>query len=89
MTELHAHKVYDILVEIGGANEEDRYGFVHHHSKENPCSEWRFCGHLGFGGKYRRLTNKVDCYPEHLNARRQKIIDEINQKLEVVAERSK
>lgn len=71
--------VYDVLVTLGGANETMRDGFVHNHTdKKSPCTEWRFCGHLGFGGKYRSERNRVDCYREDETPARAKIITEVN-----------
>ncbi len=71
--------VYDILIKIGGANESMRGSFIQNHSdKEYPCTEWRFCGHLGFGGKYRSKTNTVTCYSEDETPKRLAIIREIN-----------
>ena len=64
MTEERANKVYDILVNIGGASEYMRDSFVYHHSDytNGNCTEWRFMGKLGYGGKYRSNYNAVDCY---------------------------
>lgn len=74
--------VYSILVNIGGANESMRGSFVQNHEDErSPCTEWRFCGHLGFGGKYRSETNKVDCYREDETPKRLAIIGELNDAL--------
>jgi hypothetical protein len=65
MTIEKANKVYDLLVSIGGAYEPQRDSFIYHHSKsKDGCDEWRFMGKLGFGGKYRSNSNKVDCYLE-------------------------
>lgn len=56
-------KVYDVLVELGKANESDRNSFIYHHC--NGCDEWRFQGVFGYGGKYRIQTNSVDYYSEN------------------------
>lgn len=66
---------------MGGATEIMRASFLTGHLKENLCQEWRFQGHFGFGGKYRSLTNKVDCYREDETPERLKRIKEINFKL--------
>ena len=59
-----------------------RGSFVQNHEDErSPCTEWRFCGHLGFGGKYRSETNKVDCYREDETPKRLAIIGELNDAL--------
>lgn len=74
--------VYSILVNIGGASESMRGSFVQNHTDtEYPCTEWRFCGHLGYGGKYRRKTNKVDCYSEDETPKRIALIRELNDAL--------
>lgn len=72
--------VYDILVNLGGANEQDRNSFVYNHTSDE-TTEWRFCGHLGFGGKYRSLTNKVDCYREGATPEIRELINKINKDL--------
>jgi len=60
-----ANKVYDLLVSIGGASEDERGSFVYHHCEyKYGCTEWRFMGKLGFGGKYRSTWNGVTYYPE-------------------------
>ena len=74
-----ANKIYDLLVDIGGACEPDRDSFIYHHTKsEYGCTEWRFSDKLGFGGKYRSGYNRVDCYREDETSNRIKIIDELN-----------
>jgi hypothetical protein len=79
MEEVKANSVYDLLVKIGGASESERASFVYHHcmSKEL-CDEWRFGGKLGFGGKYRSIANRVDCYKEDDTPERIEIIKELN-----------
>jgi hypothetical protein len=63
-TEGFYEAVYDILVRIGRADPKDKSDFVRSFmDKKYPCTEWRFCGLLGFGGKYRSY-NKVNCYSE-------------------------
>ena len=76
------NRVFDLLVSIGGAPESMREDFVYHHARsDTPCDEYRFQGKLGFGGKYRRKTNRVDCYHEDENAERLKIIERLNAEL--------
>lgn len=49
-----ANEIYDILVSIAGAPEDHgRDDFVYHQTNE-VCSEYRFQGKLGFGGKFWR-----------------------------------
>lgn len=82
MNQEKANKVYDILVSIGGAYEPYRDSFVYHHTKsKDKCSEWRFSGKLGFGGKYRSSYNRVDCYKEDETPERMKLIKELNSAL--------
>lgn len=87
LTLSRANQVYDILVELGGAREDERGAFLYHHceSKEG-CEEWRFQGKLGFGGKYKSPQNKVDCYSEDETEERGFIIAEINAKLERICD---
>lgn len=77
MNEQRANAIYNVLV-YAGAPEEERFSFVVEMTSERPTSEWRFCGHLGFGGKYRPETNTVDCYPEDENRMRRNIIHTAN-----------
>ena len=88
MTVERANAVYDILVKMGGAYEGDRISFVQYHSKELVNSwgptEWRFQGHLGFGGKFYtdRERWQVGCYREDDTPERERIIAEMNKALE-------
>jgi len=76
------HKVYDILVILGGAAEDLRDSFIFNFTKDNHKSdEWRFQGLLGFGGKYRGERNLVDCYKEDENPKRIKLIIKMNKAL--------
>lgn len=71
MTKEKANKVYDLLVSIGGAYEPYGDSFIYHHTEsKDGCSEWRFSGKLGFGGKYRPTEEDViDMYKEVFNYR--------------------
>ena len=82
LTKKEANQVYDLLVEIGGANEDERIDFIYHHC-ENPigCREWRFRGHLGFGAKYRSLWNEITYYKEDTNHERHRIKYNLNKAL--------
>lgn len=77
-------RVYDTLVQIGGAEPCWMSSFMMAHTgKDIPkCDEWRFQGSLGFGGKYRSKTNKVDCYPEDETPQRLDVIKRLNKALE-------
>lgn len=82
MTKEKANKVYDLLVSIGGAYEPDRDSFLYFHTEyKYETSEWRFSGKLGFGGKYRKATNSVDCYREDATPERVKLMNELNEAL--------
>ena len=82
MTKEKANKVYDLLVNIGGAYEHDRDSFIYHHTESKyGCKEWRFCGKLGFGSKYRCDYNRVDCYKEDETPERIKLMDKLNRAL--------
>jgi len=76
-------KVYDTLIEVGGAPLAEKESFVDAHVK-GQCCEWRFRGKFGFGGKYWQERNKINCYPEAETPERLKLIQEINKKLAVI-----
>lgn len=79
-------RVFDLLVSIGGAQPRERDEFVMlHMDAKFPCDEYRFWGTLGFGGKYRRQTNRVDCYSEDMTPERRVTIDRLNKELERIA----
>lgn len=82
LTAENADKIYSILVDICKAPEQERANFVYRQSKEH-ISEWRFCGDLGFGGKFWRNNGRhyVSCYSENLTPRLQKVIDKANELL--------
>jgi hypothetical protein len=85
MTEQRANAIYDILVKHAGARESSmRDGFVWHHA-ENDCTEFRFMGSLGFGGKYYSRENRVDCYSEDETPERRVAIGRTNAALAEVA----
>ena len=73
-------KVYGILVELGGADEGMKPNFIHTHLNE-VCREWRFCGELGFGGKYLIGYNRVDYYSEDETPERKALTKRINEAL--------
>ena len=82
MTEEMANKVYDVLVEICGAHIGARSHFVSQQAYE-PICEWRFSGHLGFGGKFWRNDGRmyVNCYREDETPERQAMIERANERL--------
>ena len=87
MSEESAKAVYDLLVKVGGAHESNRFSFVHYHSQElvdRSSTEWRFQGHLAFGGKFYTDHDRwrVGCYREDDTPERDRIIEEMNKALE-------
>jgi hypothetical protein len=84
-----ATKVYDILVELGGADKgvNPRFGFIKSFSEMllEGRGEYRFSGYLGFGGKIwvndcgTRIY--VNQYREDETPESRKKIKEINEKL--------
>ena len=85
ITKEKANKVYDLLVSIGGATEQDRSSFVYHHCVDKyGCSEWRFCGKLGFGGKYRSTWNGVSYYSEDETPERLELKNQLNEMLQKI-----
>ena len=82
-----ANKIYDLLIEIGGANprDSDRADFIHTHCESDyDCSEYRFQGHLGFGGKYWSGSNRVSFYSEDVTADRIEIKEKLNKALKEI-----
>ena len=91
--EMFWNKVYDVLVEECGAN-EGGYGrreFVLQQLDEHFPREWRFCGNLGFGGKFYRDDGMlcVKCYREDETPERKKSIDVANKRMAVLGEEMK
>lgn len=58
-----ANRVYDLLVSIGGAKEEDRENFLFEVC-DRKSVEYKFNGKLGSGGKYKATWNGVTYYHE-------------------------
>lgn len=80
-----ANEIYDILVAECGASArpDERDSFVYHHTKAQHISgEYRFCGKIGFGGKFRNYSGWwVDCYREEENYNSVGCILHANEKL--------
>lgn len=89
MSEERANKIYDVLVNLGGAPESMRFAFIYHYTKSDERtstfdtipSEWRFQGKLGYGGKYWTERNAVNCYSEDETPEILKLIKDINNEL--------
>jgi len=72
------NKVYDILVNMGGAIEKERGDFLYAFLNDKyPTTEWSFRGLLGCGGKY-RSRNVVTCYSESETPERLDLIKDMN-----------
>lgn len=77
-----ANQIWTILVEEAGAPETERKNFVWRATAEG-CTEWRFQGNLGFGGKfYNDGRWRIGCYSEHDSTERLATIDRTNRRLE-------
>lgn len=87
-------KIYDVLVELAGARTHvvtkdgktwcwEKLDFVHSHLEQN-TTEYRFCGKLGFGGKYRVNTNTVTYYSEDETVERLAITKATNEELKKI-----
>lgn len=62
--EAFALRIWSVLCEYVGASLADQDNFVQHMAGNDPPSEWRFGGTLGFGGKFYPAEMAVRCYPE-------------------------
>lgn len=85
ITESQAKELCDILMEHAGAFPYDKTQFLQAQTnREFPCREFRFCGKLGFGGKFWNNNGKlyVACYQEDENKKRNKIIEKVNKMLD-------
>jgi len=85
IAEEQAEYIFDLLVKHAGAFEEDRTSFLYAQiDRENPCKEFRFCGALGFGGKFWNNNDKlyINCYGEDETPKRNRIIKKVNKLLE-------
>lgn len=81
LTEAQAEQIYKILSEECDAHPSNLLDFTLEFTSKDPCSEWRFQGSLGFGGKFRYPRMSVDCYREDETAARLKSIEAANKRL--------
>lgn len=94
ITEAQARAVLSILVEECGHKVFDQPAadafvsaiIVPQPNERDNCCEWRFCGALGFGGKFRNNGNHentphVDCYQEDETPARLAMIAAANKRL--------
>lgn len=81
LTAEQANAIWDVLVEHAGASELGRSDFVDVETWQD-CTEYRFQGSLGFGGKFWRNRDRwyVTAYPEDVRGlpERQQAIDTAN-----------
>ena len=84
LTEEQAGKIYNILVEFAGATPLKRNLFIWSHTEPNGSFEYRFCGYLGFGGKFwnQRDALFVSQYYEHSRSETNYIVAKTNLELE-------
>jgi hypothetical protein len=73
-----ASQIFDLLVTQVAANEDDREAFLY--AQAQGCVEWRFCGSLGFGGKFWNNGQRwyITCYQEDETSERRRVIMETN-----------
>jgi len=76
LTYNQAMAIFTVLVKEAGAHESGREDFVFH--AISGTTEYRFQGALGFGGKFRPETWRVDCYPEDNTPERERMIKATN-----------
>jgi hypothetical protein len=81
LTEEFLNDVYSILVNTGGAKEDERFDFIDIHLNSENCTEYRFGGKFGSGGKYRSTWNSVTAYSENITKSMQYDLNNINQLL--------
>lgn len=80
-----ASAIYDVLVQRCKASESERDSFLYSHAeRQYTPNEWRFCGVLGFGGKFWNTESKwyVSAYSENIDAETRLIIAETNEVLQ-------
>lgn len=82
MAEESLSAIYEILVKEVGANPLDSDSFVRHYASPQAV-EWRFCGTLGYGGKFYRNAGRhyAQCYREDETRERRRTIERVNKLL--------
>lgn len=80
LTPEQADAVFTILVEHAGAHPDDRAEFLYHETKDGGCTEFRFQGSLGFGGKFYVNADRwyVGAYREDMTPDRAEVIERVN-----------
>lgn len=83
ITAEQADAIYAVLMEECGAPRgRERERFRRYLTTAND-PEWRFCGSLGFGGKFRVSSGKprVDYYPEDRTPARNAMVERANERI--------
>jgi hypothetical protein len=80
-----ADKVWTILVEECGVPEREREIFIFLIGMDD-ITEYRFCGNLGFGGKFWPNKFEVNCYQEDENEERRTAMEKANGRLVALKE---
>jgi hypothetical protein len=75
LTRQEASDVYDILIAECGAPMSERPFFIASIMEDRSIHEWRFCGNMGYGGKFKLNNGQayVTFYPEDTTPERQQI----------------
>jgi len=90
-----ANKVFDLLIEEAGAYEGNRNEFLFAQTRKpdeyykfGGCTEFRFGGKLGFGGKFWNTNNRfcVSAYSEETGSIQAEIIEKVNNLLKPIYE---
>jgi hypothetical protein len=76
-----ANRIYDVLVEECAAREASRDYFAQWFDTGASGDEFRFCGSLGFGGKFWASRWDVNCYREDETPARLATMDRANVRL--------
>ncbi len=80
--------VYDLLIATGNVRTDSmKHAFVAYFTEQGrpwQCREWRFQGHLGFGGKFWRNDGRhyVSAYHEDITKERNRMIASLNTQIE-------
>lgn len=84
-----ANRIYDVLEIECGAPPQMRLDFICFCARSYSSREYRFIGHLGFGGKFWHNNNKfyVSCYREDETDERVRAIEKANKALAEIYER--
>ncbi len=85
LSQPRAEAVWLMLVNTCGAHRDDGESFIRYAQEDDPL-EFRFQGHLGFGGKlYFESVPRVACYKEDETPERKRIVDDANEFLTALA----